>query len=81
LGHDYLAPIAPKSNLNKFALILIYDNGLGMSEQVQSHYEPGFSTKPKGKGTGLGLKISRQIIVDKHKGDLTCYSKKDQERD
>ncbi len=75
-GHGYLAPIAPKPTVNKFALIRIYDNGLGMSEEVQKKlYEPGFSTKPKGKGTGLGLKISRHIIVDKHKGDLSFYSK------
>jgi hypothetical protein len=74
------AGLALESIGNKFAVIRIYDNGLGMSEEVQSQlYEPGFSTKPKGKGTGLGLKISRQIIVDKHKGDLTCYSKRNAE--
>jgi signal transduction histidine kinase len=27
-----------------------------------------------GKGTGLGLSISYQIVVDKHKGKLTCFS-------
>ena len=80
VGHGYLAPIAPKSTVNQFAIIRIYDNGAGMSEEVQRKlYDPGFSTKPKGKGTGLGLKISRHIIVDKHKGDLTCYSKKGEE--
>jgi signal transduction histidine kinase len=79
LDRGSLAP-TPKSIINKFALIRIYDNGSGMSEEVQSKlYEPGFSTKPKGKGTGLGLKISRHIIVDKHKGDLTFYSKKGEE--
>lgn len=80
LTHGSLAPIAPKSIINKFALIRIYDNGAGMSEEVQTKlYDPGFSTKPKGKGTGLGLKISRHIIVDKHKGNLTFFSKKGEE--
>ncbi len=80
VGHDYLAPIAAESTVNKFAVIRIYDNGLGMSEEVQKKlYEPGFSTKPQGKGTGLGLKISRHIIVDKHKGDLSFYSKQGEE--
>lgn len=68
--------VAAESQGKKFAVIRIYDNGLGMDETVQRRlYEPGFSTKPKGKGTGLGLKISRHIIVDNHSGDLKCYSK------
>jgi signal transduction histidine kinase len=55
--------------------ISIADNGLGMSEEVSTRiFEPFFTTKPVGKGTGLGLSISYQIIVEKHGGELKCFS-------
>lgn len=55
--------------------ISIADNGDGMTEKVrQKLFQQFFTTKPKGKGTGIGLSISRQIIVDKHGGDLKCIS-------
>jgi len=56
-------------------LIRINDNGPGMLPEAQAHlFEPLFTTKPLGKGTGLGLSISHQIVVEKHKGQLTCNS-------
>ncbi|MEH1801093.1 MAG: ATP-binding protein [Nostoc sp.] len=55
--------------------ILIQDNGEGMSENVkQKLFGYLFTTKPVGKGTGLGLVISRQIIEEKHGGQLTVTS-------
>lgn len=55
--------------------VKIIDNGLGMDEEVQQRlFERFFTTKPAGKGTGLGLSISYQIIVEKHKGKLSCIS-------
>jgi PAS domain S-box-containing protein len=58
-----------------FAVIRIADNGLGMKEQVKEHlFEPFFTTKPVGKGTGLGLAISYQIVIEKHRGNLHCFS-------
>lgn len=58
------------------AIIRIADNGSGMTKAVQQKiFDPFFTTKPIGSGTGLGLSISYQIIVDKHKGSLTCDSK------
>ncbi len=57
------------------AIIRIADNGSGMSKAVQQKiFDPFFTTKSVGSGTGLGLSISYQIIVDKHKGSLTCDS-------
>jgi signal transduction histidine kinase len=55
--------------------IKIADNGHGMTAKVQQKiFDPFFTTKPIGSGTGLGLSISYQVVVDKHKGQLTCNS-------
>lgn len=55
--------------------IAIADNGTGIPEEIQSKlFEPFFTTKPIGSGTGLGLAISYQIVVEKHSGQLRCYS-------
>jgi predicted ATPase/signal transduction histidine kinase/tRNA A-37 threonylcarbamoyl transferase component Bud32 len=55
--------------------IQVCDNGLGMSEDVlQKVFDPFFTTKPVGSGTGLGLAICYQIVVEKHKGTLSCAS-------
>ncbi len=55
--------------------ICIADNGVGMSAEVRSRlYDPFFTTKPVGSGTGLGLTISYQIITEKHGGKLSCNS-------
>ena len=56
-------------------IVRIGDNGVGMSEEVKSKmFEQGFTTKPVGKGTGLGMAIARQIVEEKHGGSLTCTS-------
>lgn len=55
--------------------IAIADNGAGISEVVQSKiFHPFFTTKAVGKGTGLGLFISYEIISQKHNGKLWCDS-------
>lgn len=55
--------------------IHIADNGLGMTEKVQEKiFNPFFTTKPVGKGTGLGLAVSYQVVVDRHHGELNCSS-------
>lgn len=59
----------------KWIEVSIADNGLGINEQVRSKlFDPFFTTKTVGKGTGLGLYISYQIIVEKHNGQLNCFS-------
>jgi len=51
-----------------------------MPEQVQKQvFNPFFTTKPVGKGTGMGMSISYQIITEKHGGKLECYTKAEQE--
>ncbi|MEH2160224.1 MAG: response regulator [Nostoc sp.] len=55
--------------------IAIADNGPGIEESLRSRlFDPFFTTKPVGKGSGLGLSISYQIIVQKHRGNITCTS-------
>lgn len=55
--------------------IAIADNGSGMTEEVQQQvFNPFFTTKPIGKGTGMGMAISYQIINEKHGGRLECTS-------
>ena len=56
-------------------MIQIVDNGTGMSEEVQRRlFDLFFTTKPIGSGTGLGMSISYQIVVEKHGGQLQCVS-------
>ncbi|MDZ8054059.1 MAG: PAS domain S-box protein [Aulosira sp. ZfuVER01] len=55
--------------------IRILDNGCGMPESVQKRLcDPFFTTKPVGKGTGLGMSISYQIVTEKHGGSLSWNS-------
>ncbi|MBD2679806.1 MULTISPECIES: ATP-binding protein [Nostoc] len=55
--------------------ISIADNGVGMTENVRSRiFNSFFTTKPMGKGTGMGLSISQQIVAEKHGGQLECLS-------
>ena len=63
------------SKENNCVLIEIIDNGSGIPEKLQSRiFEPFFTSKDVGKGSGLGLDISRRIVVQKHKGNLRFES-------
>ncbi|TVZ01124.1 histidine kinase [Trebonia kvetii] len=56
-------------------LVEIGDTGTGIPKDIQKRiFEPFFSTKPVGEGTGLGLDIAWRIIVNKHHGDLRVES-------
>ncbi|MEC4812992.1 MAG: ATP-binding protein [Scytonema sp. PMC 1069.18] len=60
---------------DKWIVIRIADNGSGMTEDVMRRiYDPFFTTKEVGKGTGLGMAISHQIVVNRHRGILKCRS-------
>ncbi len=56
--------------------LLIKDNGTGMSEEVKEKvFNPFFTTKPTGSGTGLGLSMSYDIVVQGHKGRFEVNTK------
>jgi signal transduction histidine kinase len=60
---------------SKWVQIAIADNGPGMPEAIQKQiFNPFFTTKPIGKGTGIGMAISYQIVSEKHNGKLECFS-------
>ena len=64
-----------QNEMLQFVVIRIADNGAGMSEEVQQKiFDPFFTTKDVGSGTGLGLSICYQIVVEKHKGRISCIS-------
>ncbi|MEM6452658.1 MAG: PAS domain-containing protein [Cyanobacteria bacterium P01_D01_bin.105] len=61
--------------VNDHFTIQISDNGTGITEAVRSQiFNPFFTTKPIGKGTGMGLSISYQIVTERHGGSLSCES-------
>jgi signal transduction histidine kinase len=72
LGDRFSPTIWAKTkNLGSSAEIRIRDNGDGVPESVKQRiFEPFFTTKPTGSGTGLGLSMSFEIVVQQHKGQL-----------
>ena len=56
-------------------LVQIVDSGPGMPADVRAHaFDPFFTTKGVGEGTGLGLDVSRRIVVDSHGGEIALDS-------
>jgi signal transduction histidine kinase len=55
--------------------IRIRDNGIGITEEVRAKmFNPFFTTKPAGEGTGLGLSLSHDIVVKQHGGTIEVAS-------
>jgi signal transduction histidine kinase/predicted CoA-binding protein len=54
----------------------IQDSGPGIAQHdLVKVFDPFFTTKPPGQGTGLGLNISYNIVVQKHRGDIKVFSR------
>jgi signal transduction histidine kinase len=62
---------AATRNLGDTVEIRIRDNGIGIPLEVREKmFNPFFTTKPAGEGTGLGLSMSHDIIVKQHGGRI-----------
>lgn len=73
-GHAGLISICTR-NSDHGIEIQVKDNGCGIPEVIRHRiYDPFFTTKTVGKGTGQGLAIVRDIIVSKHGGRIDCDS-------
>jgi len=70
--------IRVKCRENETSVFLSFaDTGMGLEEKIQDKiFDPFFTTKPVGQGTGLGLFLSRRIIVNKHQGTIEAHSPK-----
>src|SRR5262249_29888570 len=74
---DQFSPVVRASTKNYGANIeiRIRDNGDGIPEKVKERiFEPFFTTKPTGSGTGLGLSMSFEIVVQQHRGEIRVES-------
>jgi len=62
-------------NLEDRVEIRIRDNGVGIPREILDKvFQPFFTTKPAGQGTGLGLSLSYDIVVQEHRGELRVDS-------
>ena len=74
---EAFSPVLKVSTSQKknYLQILIHDNGMGIPKEiVERIFQPFFTTKPTGEGTGLGLSLSYDIIRKGHQGELTVSS-------
>ena len=71
-GGDYEPTLsATTKNLGDRVEIRIRDNGTGIPPEIKEKmFNPFFTTKPAGEGTGLGLSLSHDIIVKQHAGSI-----------
>jgi two-component system NtrC family sensor kinase len=73
IGNSGFEPVlsATTRNLGNSVEIRIRDNGTGIPAEVKAKmFNPFFTTKPAGEGTGLGLSMSHDIIVKQHGGTI-----------
>ncbi|MBR1091987.1 GAF domain-containing protein [Bradyrhizobium manausense] len=71
-GEDFEPTLsAATRNLGSKVEIRIRDNGTGIPQDVKEKmFNPFFTTKPAGEGTGLGLSMSHDIVVKQHGGTI-----------
>ncbi|MGE0116677.1 MAG: GAF domain-containing protein [Dongiaceae bacterium] len=73
-GYEPMLAAATRS-LGDSVEIRIRDNGTGIAQEVKDKlFNPFFTTKPAGEGTGLGLSLSHDIVVKQHAGTIEVHS-------
>ncbi len=74
-GYEPKVTISTQLIAKSQLLIAIKDNGTGMTEDVKAKiFQPFFTTKPAGQGTGLGLSLAYDIVTKRHGGTLEVNS-------
>ena len=74
-GYEPTVSVSTKRTGDK-VIITVRDNGMGIPSKVQEKiFQPFFTTKPTGEGTGLGLSMSYDMITKGHNGELTVETK------
>jgi signal transduction histidine kinase len=74
-GYEPCVTVSSKREADKIS-IRVHDNGTGIPEKVVDKiFQPFFTTKPSGQGTGLGLSLSYDIITKAHGGELKVETK------
>ena len=76
-GADYqpMVEVSTKRSGNKIE-IKVKDNGNGIQQSILNKiFQPFFTTKPTGQGTGLGLSLSYDIVTKGHGGELRVDTK------
>lgn len=77
-GYEPVVSVGTKKSGDKI-VITVADNGTGMPQKVLDKiFQPFFTTKPTGQGTGLGLSLSYDIITKGHGGELKVETKEGQ---
>ena len=76
-GQDYEPSVIVSTQQNKNSIeIKVSDNGNGIPQNIVNKiFQPFFTTKPTGQGTGLGLSLSYDIITKEHGGELKVETK------
>ena len=65
-----------KENGSRFAFVKVMDNGTGIDEEILPRiFEPYFTTKEQGKGTGVGLYMAKMIIEQNMGGTITASNR------
>lgn len=64
-----------------WVVVEVEDNGPGIPQAIQANiFDPFFTTKPPGQGAGMGLNITHNIVVQRHKGRINLHSQQGQTR-
>jgi len=71
--------VVTTKQLDKMIEIKVSDNGNGIPDSVtEKIFQPFFTTKPTGQGTGLGLSLSYDIVTKGHNGEIRVESNEEQ---
>ena len=74
-GYEPTVTVSTKKNDNKI-IVEVKDNGTGIPQKaIDKIFQPFFTTKPTGQGTGLGLSLSYDIVTKGHGGELKVETK------